>query len=207
MGKLIVTEFMTLDGVAQAPGQPEEDPEGGFAFGGWQAPLWVGGADDAEYDEDVASMDALLIGRKTYDIFADYWPTAPEDIPFTQLMKRMPKYVASRTLSEPLGWDGSSLLTGDVADAIRALKDRHERIEVIGSLDLVQTLLRESLVDELVLWIHPLVLGDGKKVFAGGTIPSALRLTDSKIHANGTLHLTYEPAGPPETGDMSQLTA
>ena len=113
MGKLIVTEFMTLDGVAQAPGGPDEDRDSGFTHGGWQAPLLDQSSGDAMF-EQASHMDALLLGRKTYEIFADYWPHAPEEVPFTALLNDVPKYVASRTLSEPLAWKGSTLLAGDL---------------------------------------------------------------------------------------------
>ena len=202
MGRLIVTEFATLDGVAQAPGEPGEDREGGFAHGGWQAPLLDEGA-GATMFEQASGMDALLLGRKTYEIFAGYWPNAPEEIPFTGLLNRVPKYVASRTLTEPLGWQQSTLLTGDVAEAVAAVKERHDEVHVIGSLDLLQTLLGAGLVDRLVLWVYPLVLGTGKRVFAGGTVPTALRLTSSVTHPNGTLELAYEPAGVPTYGDLA----
>jgi dihydrofolate reductase len=202
MGKLIVTEFMTLDGVAQAPGEPDEDREGGFAHGGWQAPLLEEAAGGTMFDE-ASSMEALLLGRKTYDIFARYWPNAPEAIPFTGLLNRVPKYVASRTLAEPLEWNNSSLLTGDLASSITTIKDRHDEVHVIGSLDLVQSLLREGLVDRLHLWQYPLVLGTGKRVFADGAPPTAMRLTKSVAHDNGTLQLTYEPAGKPTYGNLA----
>lgn len=202
MGKLIVTEFMTLDGVAQAPGEPDEDREGGFEHGGWQAPL-LDEAAGATMFEGAASMEALLLGRKTYEIFAGYWPNAPEEIPFTGLLNRVPKYVASRTLAEPLEWSGSTLLTGDLASRIAEIKDRHEEVHVIGSLNLVQSLLREGLIDRLHLWQYPLVLGTGKRVFHDGAAPTALRLTSSVGHPNGTLQLTYEPAGAPTYGNLA----
>jgi dihydrofolate reductase len=203
MGKLIVTEFMTLDGVAQAPGEPEEDVDGGFAHGGWQAPV----ADEESGEvifEQASSMDALLLGRKTYGIFADFWPNAPQEIPFTPLLNDVPKYVVSRTLADPLAWQGSTLLAGDLADSVVALKERHDEVHVIGSLDLLQSLLRLDLVDRMNLWLYPLVLGSGKRVFAGGTVPTALRLTNSTTYPSGGLHLTYEPAGVPTYGNMAE---
>ncbi len=206
MSTLVVTEFMTLDGVAQAPGALDEDRDGGFAHGGWQAPLLDEEA-GAEMFARAEGMQALLLGRRTYDIFAAYWPHAPEEVPFTGLLNRVPKYVASRTLAEPLGWSGSSLLTGDLPAAVAALKERHDEISVIGSLDLVQSLLGHGLVDRLELWVYPLVLGPGKRVFGSGTVPAALRLAESATLPNGTLHLVYEPAGVPTygtVGDVSQ---
>jgi dihydrofolate reductase len=202
MGRLVVTEFVTLDGVAQAPGGPDEDREGGFAHGGWQAPLFDGADGDVMF-EQASSMDALLLGRKTYDIFAGYWPNAPEDIPFTDLLNRVPKYVASRTLSDPLAWNGSSVVTGDLGAAVESMKQRHGEVHVIGSLDLTHSLLDLGLVDRLQLWMYPLVLGTGKKLFADGTVPRALRLTGSRTCDNGTLQLTYELAGNPTYGDMT----
>ena len=202
MGKLVVTEFVTLDGVAQAPGGPEEDTEGGFTHGGWQAPLLDEEAGTVLFGQ-AKRMDALLLGRTTYDIFANYWPKAPEEIPFTALLNSVPKYVASRTLAGPLAWQGSTLVTGDLAEGITSLKERHEEVHVIGSLNLVQSLLRFGLVDRLELWLYPLLLGSGKRVFADGTVPTALRLIDSVTYPNGTLQLAYETAGAPTYGDLT----
>ena len=131
MGKLIVTEFLTLDGVAQAPGGPDEDRDSGFTHGGWQAPLLDEESGNAVF-EQAKSMDALLLGRTTYEIFADYWPTAREENPFAALLNGVPKYVASRTLAGPLTWEGSTLVTGDFAESITAVKERHDRLHVIG---------------------------------------------------------------------------
>jgi dihydrofolate reductase len=202
MGKLVVTEFMTLDGVAQAPGAPDEDRASGFAYGGWQAPLVDEESGNTMFEE-AKSMDALLLGRRTYEIFASYWPNAPEEIPFTGLLNRVPKYVASRTLSGPLAWQGSTLLGGDLAESIAAVNERHGEVHVIGSLDLVQSLLRLGLVDRLNLWLYPLLLGSGKRVFGDGTVPAALRLTQSVTYPNGTIHLTYEAAGVPTYGNLA----
>jgi dihydrofolate reductase len=202
MGKLVVTEFVTLDGVAQAPGGPDEDRDSGFTHGGWQAPLVDQESGDAMF-ERAKSMDALLLGRKTYEIFASYWPSAPEEIPFTGLLNGIPKYVASRTLTGPLAWQRSDLLAGDLAESITDVKARHDEVHVIGSLDLVQSLLRLGLVDRLNLWQYPLLLGSGKHVFADGTVPTALHLTDSVVYPNGTLQLTYETAGIPTYGDLA----
>ena len=202
MGKLIVTEFVTLDGVAQAPGGPDEDRDGGFVHGGWQVPV-----DDQDSGEVVfeqaRSMDVLLLGRRTYEIFANYWPNASGEIPFTGLLNGVPKYVASRTLAGPLDWQGSTLVTGDLAESITALKDRHDEVHVIGSLDLVQSLLRFGLVDRLNLWLYPLLLGSGKQLFAGGTVPTVLRLIESVTYPSGTLHLTYDTAGAPTYGTVA----
>ena len=201
MGKLVVTEFVTLDGVAQAPGGPDEDREGGFAHGGWQAPLLDDVVGDTMF-EQASTMDALLLGRKTYDIFAAYWPNASEEIPFTGLLNRVRKYVASRTLADPLAWSGSSVLSGELGAAVATMKQRHDEVHVIGSLDLTQSLLRLDLVDRLDLWVYPLLLGTGKRLFGDGTAPRALRLTDSTTYAGGSVHLTYETAGDPTYGTM-----
>jgi dihydrofolate reductase len=201
MGELIVTEFMTLDGVAQAPGGPDEDLDGGFTHGGWQAAFRSQASGEVVFQQ-ASSMDALLLGRRTYEIFANYWPNAPEEVPFARLLNGVPKSVASRTLTGALAWHGSTLLAGDFADSITALKERHDEVHVIGSLDLLQSLLRLGLVDRINLWVFPLVLGSGKRVFAGGTVPTALQLTHSAPYPSGSLHLTYETAGAPTYGDM-----
>jgi dihydrofolate reductase len=202
MGKLIVTEFVTLDGVAQAPGEPDEDRDDGFSHGGWQAPLLDQQSGNAMF-EQAKQMDALLLGRKTYEIFANYWPHAPQEIPFTGLLNRVPKYVASRTLAGPLAWQGSTLVGGDFADAILTLKERHDEVHVIGSLDLVQSLLRLGLVERFNLWIYPVLLGSGKQVFADGTMPTALHLIESITYSNGTVQLSYETAGEPTYGNLA----
>ena len=200
MGKLIVTEFVTLDGVAQAPGGPDEDRDSGFTHGGWQAPL-MDQEDDSVF-EQAKSMDALLLGRRTYEIFAGYWPTAPEEIPFTSLLNGVPKYVASRTLAHPLDWQGSTLVGESIAEGVTSLKERHDELHVIGSLNLVQSLLRFGLVDRLNLWLYPVLLGSGKQVFADGTVPAALRLVESVTYPNGMLQLTYDTAGTPTYGHI-----
>jgi dihydrofolate reductase len=202
MGKLIVTEFVTLDGVAQAPGAPDEDRESGFTHGGWQAPLLDEETSDVMFDQ-AKGMDALLLGRTTYEIFADYWPRAPEDMAFTRLLNGVPKYVASRTLTEPLSWQGSTLLTGDLRESIAALEQRHNELHLIGSLGLVHSLLRLGLVDQMNLWMYPLVLGTGKRVFADGAVPTAFRLTSSVTYPNGTLQLSYEKSGVPTYGNLA----
>jgi dihydrofolate reductase len=204
MGTLTVTEFLTLDGVAQAPGGADEDLDGGFEHGGWQMPL-LDRESGAVMFEQASAMDALLLGRRTYDIFAGYWPTAPQDFSFTGLMNRVPKYVASRTLSEPLSWNGSTLLQGELAESVARLKEQHDQVHVIGSLDLVQSLLRDGLVDRLNMWLYPLLLGSGKRVFEAGTAPAQLRLVESRTYSEGTLQLAYELAGAPSYGSADDL--
>ncbi|WP_028050398.1 dihydrofolate reductase family protein [Cellulomonas sp. URHD0024] len=201
MGRLYIDLFVTLDGVAQAPGGPEEDPSGGFPFGGWQAPLF-----DDEVGRSVgagiASMDALLLGRRTYDIFAGYWPHQENDI--AQQLNTVPKYVASRGTPD-LQWSGSSQLGPDLVAEVEAVRDRHESTHVIGSVDLVQTLLTERLFDVLTLWVYPIVLGQGKKVFPEGSRPSGFRLLEPPVAGSaGAVQLRYGPTGAdPSTGDMT----
>jgi len=181
MGLIHIDLFTTLDGVAQAPGGPQEDPDGGFAFGGWQAPI----SDGLVGEQVMAGMeglDALLLGRHTYDIFAAFWPEQDQgvDAPIAQLFNRVPKYVASRG-APTLEWANSTLLGADIASAVAELRDRHEHVHVIGSLDFVQTLVAGGLFDRLSLWIYPILLGPGKQVFAGGAVPSNLTLTEPAI--------------------------
>ncbi|WP_030270266.1 dihydrofolate reductase family protein [Streptomyces sp. NRRL B-24484] len=201
MGLIHIELFTTLDLVGQAPGGPDEDPEG-FPFGGWQVPLMdeVGGAQvDAAYE----GADALLLGRRTYDIFAAYWPKAGDN-PFADLFNRIPKYVASRGKPD-LPWAGSVQLGPDLPAAVREVRDRHEHVKVVGSLDLVQTLLREKLFDRLDLWVHPIVLGVGKKVFDTGAVPTNVTLLAPPVAGpRGAVFLRYGLAdGIPATGDMS----
>jgi len=200
MGLIHVEMFATLDLVGQAPGGPEEDPDG-FPFGGWQAPLLddVAGAQvGAAYE----GTDALLLGRRTYDIFAAYWPHQDDEI--GTLFNRVPKYVASRGTPE-LSWAGSTQLGPDLAAAVREIRDRHEHTKVVGSLNLVQTLLHEKLFDRLDLWVHPIVLGVGKKVFDDGAVPTNVTLLEPPVTSpNGIVFLRYGLAeGTPATGDMA----
>ncbi|RHA37742.1 dihydrofolate reductase family protein [Cellulomonas rhizosphaerae] len=201
MGRLHIDLFVTLDGVAQAPGAPEEDQSDGFPFGGWQAPLM----DDLvgqKVTDGIAQMDALLLGRKTYDIFAAYWPHQGNEI--GRQLNAVPKYVASRGTPE-LGWADSTLLGGDLVAEVGAVRDRHENTHVIGSVDLVQTLLAERLFDVLTLWVYPIVLGQGKKVFPDGARASGLTLIElPQAGSSGAVMLRYAPTGAdPETGDMT----
>jgi dihydrofolate reductase len=205
MGLIHIDLFTTLDGVAQAPGGPEEDTEGGFEFGGWQAPL-TGEVDGEQIGAGMEGMDALLLGRRTYDIFASYWPQQEGGVDgaIARLFNRIPKYVASRQ-ERTLDWAGSTQLGEDIAAAVRELRDRHENIHVIGSLDFVQTLFAEQLFDRLNLWVYPIMLGRGKKVFADGVVPMNLRLAEPAASSpKGAVMLRYELIdGIPEVGDMS----
>ncbi len=204
MGLIQIELFATLDLVAQAPGGPDEDPRG-FPFGGWQAPLMdeVAGAQmGAAYE----GTDALLLGRRTYDIFASYWPhqEGGQDDSIAALFNRVPKYVASRGRPD-LPWSGSVQLGPDLATSVREIRDRHEQVRVVGSLDLVRTLVRERLFDRLDLWVHPIVLGVGKRVFDGGAVPANLALlAPPAAGPKGVVYLRYGLAdGTPGTGDMS----
>jgi dihydrofolate reductase len=204
MGLIHIELFATLDLVGQAPGGPDEDPEG-FPFGGWQAPL-LDEVTAAQVGAAYERTDALLLGRRTYDIFAAYWPHrgGGEDSAIAALFNGVPKYVASRGRPD-LSWAGSTQLGPDLAGAVRQIRDRHEHVKVVGSLDLLQTLLRERLFDRLDLWVHPIVLGVGKRVFEGGAVPTSLTLLEPPAAGpSGTVHLRYGLAeGIPTTGDMS----
>ena len=203
MGLIHIDLFTTLDGVAQAPGGPQEDTDGGFVFGGWQAPLFDEAVGE-QIDAGMAGMDALLLGRRTYDIFAAYWPHADGGI--ARLFDRLPKYVASRH-DQTLDWANSTQLGPDVTAAIRELRERYAHIHVIGSLDFVQTLFAERLFDELTLWVYPILLGSGKKVFAGGVVPTNLRLVEPVVSSpKGTVMQRYRLVdGAPGVGDMSTV--
>lgn len=193
MRMLRVIEFLSLDGVMQAPGAADEDTEGGFQHGGWQRPYFddVLGATAAE---GMAETDAYLFGRKTYEKMAAYWPTAPEDDPYGRHMNSTPKYVASRTLHD-LGWQNSTLIEDDVAEEVARLKEQPgKNIAVLGSGDLVQTLVEHDLVDEFFLAVYPLVLGSGKRLFRDSDEVRKLRLVDSKPTSTGGVILTYRPA-------------
>lgn len=206
MGRIDLTLFATLDLVGQSPGRPDEDPVG-FPFGGWQAPLVdevVGARILAAYE----GTDALLLGRRTYEIFAGYWPHQPDDNPFARLFGRVPKYFASRGRPD-LSWAGSTQLGADLPDAVREVRERHEQVKVVGSLHLVQTLLREQLFDRLDLFVHPIVLGVGKRVFDGGAVPTSLALLEPPVAGpSGTVHLRYGLVpGTPRTADVAAGTA
>lgn len=195
MRKVVVSEFLSLDGVMQAPGDPEEDTEGGFTHGGWQMPYFDEVAGNA-VSEGIAATDAFLLGRKTYEIFAAYWPSADAEKAeeeFVNTMNRMTKYVASETLDE-VEWQNSTLIKGDVAEEVAELKQQSgKNIQVMGSGDLVQTLIQHDLVDEYQLMIHPVVLGSGKQLFRDGSDTTALRLVDTKTTTTGVIILTYQP--------------
>jgi dihydrofolate reductase len=202
VGLIQIDLFTTLDGVAQAPGGPDEDTDSGFEFGGWQAPL-IDDVVGEQVGAGIAELDALLVGRKTYDIFAGYWPHQTGDI--AKVLNKVPKYVASRG-NPPLEWDDSTLLGPDIVQAVRGLRDRHADVHVIGSVDFVQTLLAERLFDRLNLWVYPIVLGSGKTVFAEGTVPASLTLVEPAVTSpKGAVLMRYALAGgTPATGDMAR---
>lgn len=200
MRKLIVNTFITLDGVMQAPGGPEEDPTGGFTYGGWSFNYW----DDMMgqvMGESMAKPSDLLLGRKTYEIFAAYWPYIKDD-PVADKLNSARKYVVSRTLDET-SWNNSTLVKGDVAQAVRDLKEQEgPEIQVHGSSNLIQTLLKHDLIDEFRLWIFPVTIGKGKRLFGEGTKPANLRLINSKTSSTGVIIATYESAGELKTGSF-----
>jgi dihydrofolate reductase len=201
MRKLIVGTFLTLDGVMQAPGGPGEDDSGDFAYGGWSVNYW-----DDQMGQIMGEMMSvpfdLVLGRRTYDIFAAFWPKAPEEAGGKPLNDAT-KYVASR--SRPtLEWGPSVLIEGDAAEGIAALKKGEgPELQVHGSGNLIQTLIGNNLVDQYRLWVFPLVIGSGKRLFADGTIPAGLKLVDSKVSSTGVVIGTYEPAGEIVTGSFA----
>jgi dihydrofolate reductase len=201
MGALVVSMFTSLDGVLQGPGGPEEDREGGFEYGGWQVP-YLDEESGKVIGDHIAGLEALLLGRKTYEVFAAYWPGQPADNPIAARLNGAPRYVASRTL-DTVGWTNSKLIQGDVPEAVAQLKAQFGRVDVIGSGDLVQTLLGNELVDRLNLWVFPVLLGGGKGLFAEGTVPTALRLVESATFPKDAVHLIYERAGMPTFGSMA----
>jgi dihydrofolate reductase len=200
MRRLIVSTFLTLDGVMQAPGGPGEDEEGAFSLGGWSVNYW-----DEKMGEVMAGAMSvpfdLLLGRKTYDIFAAYWPHASEEAGAKPLNDAT-KYVVSRS-HRTLEWGPSVLIETDAAEGVAALKKGGgPELQVHGSGNLIQTLMRHNLVDEYRLWVFPLVIGSGKRLFSDGTIPAGLKLVDSTVSTTGVVIGTYEPAGEVVTGSF-----
>ena len=201
MGELVVDMFVTLDGVIQGPGGPEEDQGDGFEHGGWQAPF-MDEQSGKSITENIGRMDALLLGRRTYDIFAGYWPHQDSADPIASRLNSVPKYVASRTL-DTVDWNNSTLLEGEVADAVARVKDQHREVHTIGSAELVQTLLRHDLVDRFELVVYPVLLGSGKRLFAEGTVPSGLELVAADRFPGGGVGLSYRRVGKPSYGNMA----
>lgn len=215
MRSLVVSTFLTLDGVMQAPGGPQEDPTGGFSQGGWSVKYWDE-AMGAAMAENFAKPFDLLLGRKTYEIFAAHWPYAGDeeraerggtasdvDDPAAAALNSAKKYVASRTL-DTVEWNNSTLLEGDVADAVAKLKaEDGPEISVQGSSDLIQTLLEHDLVDEFRIWIFPVVVGPGKRLFGLGAVPAGMELVDSSTSSTGVIMTTYRRAGDVERGSFA----
>jgi dihydrofolate reductase len=194
MRKVIVNEFMSLDGVVQAPGGDDEDTTGGFRHGGWHLRYFEELSQQLVL-EGIVGAGGFLLGRRTYEIFASYWPNAPEEEQvIAEPLNTKPKYVASSTLTDPLEWQNSTVLQGDVAEAVTALKQEDvEDLHVIGSAHLVQTLIENDLVDEFRLMIDPLVLGGGKRLFPDDGALRPLRLVDSQVTTTGAILATYAP--------------
>jgi dihydrofolate reductase len=193
MGKIVTFTHVTLDGVMQAPGRPDEDTRGEFGFGGWE----VRYADEVMAGvaaQGMATGSAHLFGRRTYEDFYGFWPNQPQPNPFTDVLNRSQKYVASRTLGEPLPWENSTLLKGDAGESVADLKARsEENFVVLGSGDLIETLMRHDLIDEYTVLIHPLVLGTGGRLFADGGPRATMQLVDSKITTTGVVIAIYRP--------------
>jgi dihydrofolate reductase len=202
MTKLIVIEFITVDGIMQAPGGPEEDTSGDFKYGGWTVPYFGDRVLGKVMGEQMSLEGSeLLLGRKTYDIFARYWPHHAANWPG---INKVRKHVASHNASLTLGWENAVLLAGNVVEQVKTLKREQGRnLHVWGSGNFIQTLLKHDLVDELWLKIFPVTLGTGKRLFAEGTLPVAFTLTDSKISPTGVIIATYERAGDVNTGSFS----
>ena len=193
MSKVVVLNHLTLDGVMQAPGRPDEDRRDGFAHGGWARPR---GDSVSQAFGGIGEVGGLLFGRRTYEDFFAFWPNQ-SDNPFTAVLTTTQKYVASTTLAEPLPWSNSTLLTGDAADAVARLKQQIDKdLLIMGSGELIQSLMRRNLIDEYVLLIHPLVLGTGRRLFAEGSPATALRLMDTKTTSSGVMIATYQAAEP-----------
>jgi len=194
MRMLIASTFVSLDGILQAPGGPEEDPTGDFALGGWVFGYWDDAMDLSASGFDGRDRD-LVLGRRTYEIFEAHWPYQPDDDPTARTLNSAKKYVASRTMTT-LRWNNSTLLQGDVVSAIRTLKSQPgPNLQIIGSGNLIQTLQAASLIDEYNVWTFPVVLGRGKRLFSGSARPSALRLVRSRVSSTGVVMSTYTTGG------------
>jgi dihydrofolate reductase len=196
MRKLVVNEFSTLDGIVQAPGGEKEDTDGGFQYGGWHLEYMNDDTAQKWVLESIVNASGFVLGRRTWEIFAGYWPTASaEEQAIAQPLNTLPKYVASRTLSEPLGWENSHLLSGDVVEAVAALKrEDGEDLQVIGSPAFAQTLIEHDLVDEYRLMIDPVVMGTGKRLFTENAGFRRLRLVDGIVTSTGAILATYAVA-------------
>ena len=193
MKKIVVFMSLTLDGVMQAPARPDEDVRGGFRHGGWAVP-YSDSSMAAAAGESMATTGGLILGRRTYEDLYSVWPKRTDN-PYTEVLNNAQKYVASRTLKEPLPWVNSTLLKGDAAQAVAKFKDGSGKdLVILGSGELVRSLMRENLVDQYILLIHPLLLGSGQRLFPDDGSPQTLRLVDSKTTTTGVLIATYVPA-------------
>jgi dihydrofolate reductase len=202
MRKIITITFVTLDGVMQAPGGPEEDKTGGFAYGGWQISFPTDEWMDSKFSEIMNSPFELLLGKTTYDIFAAFWPNAKTDQQVAVPFNKTKKYVVSHKSFEP-SWHNSACIAGDVLTQLKNLKEEDgPDLWVWGSGNLIQTLLKHNLIDRMHLWIYPITIGQGKRLFAEGTQPENFKLVDSKISTTGVIFPTYEPAGELKTGSF-----
>jgi len=196
MSKVILFTSLTLDGVMQAPGRPDEDRRGGFQYGGWATP-YADSVLGTIAGQSMSTSGALLLGRRTYEDFYAVWPNRPKPNPFTDILNNTMKYVASTTLKEPLPWINSTLLRGDAAKAVAKLRDQPGKdLVVLGSGELAQSLMRRNLIDVYVLLVHPLVLGTGLRLFREDGPRIVLRLVDSKATTTGVVIATYNPAEP-----------
>jgi len=195
MRKVVVNEFLTLDGVAQAPGGAEEDTDGGFAHGGWHMQYMEDEPTQQWVLESIVEAGGFLLGRRTYEIFAAFWPNAPEEEQVVaEPLNSKPKYVVSTTLAGPLEWENSTLLDGEMADAVAALKQEDGGdLHVIGSTELVRTLIGHGLVDELRLMIDPVVVGGAKRIFPDDGEFRPMRLVDGQVTSKGAILATYAP--------------
>jgi dihydrofolate reductase len=192
--KLSANTFLSLDGVMQAPGSPTEDTEGGFTVGGWSMSYWDDLMGQA-MGEAMSTPTAMVLGRRTYEIFASYWPHASEE-EGASMMNGTTKYVASRTLSGPLEWENSHLIEGDAVEGLAKLKaEDGPDLNITGSSRLIQSLLPANLIDEFHIWIYPVVVGSGKRLFDEGAVPMGMKLVDSKVATTGVILTTYVPDG------------
>ena len=191
--RLVVINHVTLDGVMQAPARPDEDSRGGFQHGGWAVP-YSDSSMAAAAGESMATTGGLILGRRTYEDFYSVWPKRTDN-PYTEVLNNAQKYVASRKLIEPLPWVNSTLLKGDAAQAVAMLKEQPGKdLVILGSGELVRSLMRSNLIDQYILLIHPLLLGSGQRLFPDAGSPQALRLVDSKTTTTGVVIATYVPA-------------
>jgi dihydrofolate reductase len=205
MRKIITTTFVTLDGVMQAPGGQEEDKTGGFAYGGWQLSYPSDEMMNSTLSKVMHMPFELLLGKTTYDIFAAYWPNSKTDLEVADPFNKTKKYVVSHESFEP-SWQNSLCITGDVAAQIKKLKEEDgPDLWVWGSGNLIQTLLKHHLIDRMHLWIYPITIGYGKRLFAEGTQAEGFKLIESKTSTTGVILATYEPAGPLATGSFDNV--